>query len=74
MNVGVTGLSTGVRGYIVSLSSSEADADNANNDFNGRITVVDPEDEGGGAVGLPVLLLLSLPIFMARRRKTGVMS
>ena len=69
LNVGVTGLSTGVRGYIVSLSSSEVDADNANNDFNGRITVVDPEDEGGGAVGVPILLLLSLTIIMARRRK-----
>jgi uncharacterized repeat protein (TIGR01451 family) len=69
LNVGVTGLSTGVRGYIVSLSSNEVDADNANNDFNGRITVVDPEDEGGGAVGVPILLLLSLTIIMARRRK-----
>ena len=71
LGVGVTGLTAGIRGYIVTLSSSEADTDTVNNSVNATITVIDPSDEsGGGAIGLPVLWLVVLAAFITRRRKT----
>lgn len=72
LSVGVTGLAAGTRGYIVTMSSSEADADTANNSVSATISVNDPNDEGGGAVGLPVLWLLVLATFVTRRRKTVI--
>lgn len=69
LNIGVTGLTAGARGYSVTLASNEVDADTANNSINGSVTVTDPSKKsGGGAVGLAFLCLLGLAAFMVRRR------
>jgi uncharacterized repeat protein (TIGR01451 family) len=73
LSVSVTGLTAGIRGYIATLSSSEADTDTVNNSVNATITVNDPSDEGGGGVvGLSVLWLLLLGALVSRRRETVV--
>ena len=73
LSVGVTGLTAGIRGYIVTLSSSEVDTDTVNNSVNATVTVNDPSDEGGGGVvGLSVLWLLLLAALVSRRRESVV--
>ena len=71
MTIGVTGISAGARSYTVTLSSNEPDANIGNNPLRGSISVVDQsndEDSGGGAIGLPFLLLLGSIVFVMRRR------
>jgi hypothetical protein len=73
LNVGVTGLSAGANNYTVILSSIEADANAADNNVNGTVTVNDPARESsGGAIALPFLWLLGLAAFMRRRRLNGI--
>lgn len=67
-SLGVTGLAAGNRSVTMTLSSNEADADATNNSFTVTVEVNDPDD-GGGAIGLPFLLLLALATFMTRRRQ-----
>ncbi len=69
LTIGVTGTLAGGRSYTVSLASTEADANPANNNANGVVTVVDPNAKSsGGAMGLPFLCLLGLAVFLKRRR------
>jgi uncharacterized repeat protein (TIGR01451 family) len=71
LTIGVTGLSAGARSYTVTLSSSEPDANTSDNTLTGSISVVDPsnnDDSGGGAIGLPFLLMLGSIVFVMRRR------
>ena len=70
LSVSVTGTSNGRFNYNAALSSAEADADMANNNAFGEIRVRDPKDSGGGAIGLPLVFLLSLATFVVRRRST----
>ncbi|MFQ5548594.1 MAG: zinc-dependent metalloprotease family protein [Woeseia sp.] len=75
LNLGVTGLTAGVKSYTITLASTEADTDPANNSINSTVTVNDPNAparSGGGAVGLPLLCLLGWTAFLARRRSTGI--
>jgi uncharacterized repeat protein (TIGR01451 family) len=69
LNFGVTGLTAGNRRYTVTLSSTEADADTANNSLEGSVRVNDPDDEGGGgAAGLVFIWMIGFALFLARRR------
>jgi len=69
LNIGVTGLTAGAKGYTVTLSSNEAEADPANNSVNGTVTVNSPAaSSGGGTIGPPFLWLLGLASFLTRRR------
>ncbi len=71
LTVGLTGLDDGRQSYSVTVSSIEADADLSNNDVSGTITIVEPkEEDSGGAVGFPFLLILGL-IAIATRRLSG---
>jgi hypothetical protein len=71
LTVGLTGLDDGRQSYSVTVSSIEADADLSNNDVSGTITIVEPkEQDSGGAVGFPFLLILGL-IAIATRRLSG---
>ncbi len=68
-SMGITGITAGSRRYTVRLSSNEADADTTNNDVAGTVTVNDPDDDsGGGAIGVPFLMLLGMLAVTARRR------
>jgi hypothetical protein len=70
LTMGITGVSTGRQDYSVTVSSNEADANPANNNAVGTVTVeedVPPKEEGAGAAGVPFILLLSLLTFMTRR-------
>jgi len=67
-NIDVTGLIAGDRSFSMTLSSNEADADVTNNSFRVTVSVNDPDD-GGGALGLPFLLLLALAACVTRRRQ-----
>jgi hypothetical protein len=70
LTVGITGLSTGQQDYIVAVSSNDADADPANNNATGTVTVADnvsADENGGGAAGVPFILLLGLLAFTTRR-------
>lgn len=71
LTVGVTGLTQGSQGYTLTLDSSEADADTANNVVSGTVNVRNPSannnsDGGGGAMGV---LLLALPGALGLRRR-----
>ena len=69
LSFGVTGLAAGARSYTVALASNEADADTTNNLLTSSVSVIDPNDDGGGGVvGLPFLWLLSLVALKTRRR------
>ena len=73
LTVGVTGTLAGSRSYTVSLASTEADANPANNNANGVVTVTDPNAKSsGGAIGLPFLCLLGLAAFLMRRRSIAI--
>ena len=69
-NISVTGLTAGDRNLSMTLSSNEADADSTNNSFSVTVSVNEPDD-GGGAIGLPFLLLLALAAFITRRRSAN---
>jgi uncharacterized repeat protein (TIGR01451 family) len=74
LTIGVTGVSAGARSYTVTLTSNEPDANTGDNTLTGSISVVDPasnDDGGGGALGLPLLLLGSLVFALRRRRQTS---
>lgn len=72
LSIGLTGMTAGAQSYAAAFSSNEADANPANNNINGTVTVTDPADEsGGGAIGLPFLWLLGLVAFVTRRRLRG---
>lgn len=70
LSMGVTGLATGSKGYTVTLSSSEADNDSANNSATGsiRVTAASGDDKGSGAAGPIFLCLLALIGVLTRRR------
>ncbi len=72
LTFGFTGTLAGARSYTVSLASTEADANPANNNANGVVTVTDPKASGGGATRLPFLCLLGLAVFLTRRRSIPV--
>jgi hypothetical protein len=63
LSVGVTGLAAGNQRYTVTLGSTEADADPANNSAEGSVRVSSPsgskDEEGGGSFGWIFLLLLA---------------
>ena len=67
-NIGITGRNVGDRSFSMTLSSNEADADVTNNSLSVTVSVNDPDD-GGGALGIPFLLLLALAVYMTRRRQ-----
>jgi hypothetical protein len=70
LTMGITGVSNGQQDYSVTVSSADADANPANNNATGTVTVevVDPpKEEGAGAAGVPFILLLSLLTFITRR-------
>jgi hypothetical protein len=70
LTFGVTGTTAGSRNYTVSLASNEADANPANNNANGVVTVTDPAaKKSGGATGVPFLCLLGLAALLRRRRQ-----
>jgi len=64
-NISVTGLIAGDRSFSMTLASNEVDADPSNNSLSVTVSVNDPDD-GGGAIGLPFLLLL---VFAAGTRQ-----
>jgi hypothetical protein len=73
LTFGLTGTAAGSRNYTVSLTSNEADANPANNNANGIVTVTDPAaKKSGGAMGVPFLCLLGLAVFLTRRRLIAV--
>jgi hypothetical protein len=70
LSLGLTGLTAGTSTYTVTLESTEADADPANNDVSGSVRInavnVANEESGGGALSW---LLLGAMGAAARRRK-----
>jgi hypothetical protein len=69
LTLGIMGLTAGNQSYSVEIASQEADADLSNNTLSGSATVRDPakKDESGGAVGLPMILILGLLAIVTRR-------
>lgn len=72
LDIGVTGTSAGTRSYAAALASNEADAEPADNNVTGNVSIVDPSDDGGGGgtIGLPMLLLGFLGLILGRRKTT----
>lgn len=69
VSIGVTGIDTGSKGYTLTLSSNEADADPRNNSVTGSVQVNEANgDEGGGTTGPLFLCLLGLITLIFRRR------
>jgi len=67
LDINLTGTTAGQRSYTVSLSSTEADSNSANNSATGAVTVNavatgTSDDGGGGSLGLLFLSLLSLRV------------
>jgi len=64
LSMRVTGLTSGSKNYTVSLASSEADANPANNSIDGTVRVNaasgDDDDSGGGGGGLGLIFLAML--------------
>lgn len=61
ISIGVTGLIAGNRSYTIELASSEADADEADNNVAGSVRVNGNgggDEEGGGSLGWPLLSVL----------------
>lgn len=76
LDIDLTGTAAGQSTYSVSLSSTEADANEANNSASGTVTISDPaaastDSGGGGAAGLISLVLLGCA---ARRRRSRARS
>ena len=71
VSIGLSGTATGNKAYSFTLSSAEADADPADNSFNGAVRVSDnsDDDEGGGSLGWLFLALLACAGW--RRRASG---
>ncbi len=70
LTLGITGLSAGNQNYSVEIASQEADADSSNNTITGSVTVRNParpDESGGGAAGLPLILILGLLAIVTRR-------
>ena len=72
LDVGVTGITTGLQNYTLTLSSNEADADPSDNTLTGAVTVNSVagggDDSGGGAADLILLWLLGCMALLTRRR------
>ena len=70
LRLGVTGATRGTHSLTVTVASTEADADSANNSTTGSVRVTAAangnDDEGGGSFG--ILFLASLGLLAARRR------
>ena len=64
LTLGITGTAAGTKHYSVTLSSSEADTDPADNTLQGTVKVNSPDQgSGGGGAGPLFLLLLALGAF-----------
>lgn len=71
LSITATGITAGRRDVTITLASTEADADPANNSATAEVQVVNPQadkDEGGGA-SHPFGLLLLAAALVARRRR-----
>jgi hypothetical protein len=70
LSITATGITAGRRDVTVSLASTEADANPANNSALSEVQVVSPQDdkeEGGGAIHLLSLLMLAAIVAIRRR-------
>ncbi len=72
LDVNVSGITSGLKNYTLTISSNEADADQSDNTVSGAVTVNSVagggDDSGGGAADLIALWLLGWMVLFTRRR------